>query len=299
MQVDIEIVLMPDPDFPIKTYIDSSINRNLSSQPHNHKEVELIYIPKGEMTFTVAGNQIVLNKNKIIFINSFVVHSSEVTWSDTTEMQLLQFDPNITYNTASLYEYKYLMPFMSENDIPYYIFEVDFHKDYTALLNLMREILIEFQMKSIAYEISIKAALYKILTLLYRNEILSFSQNNIYKQKELLKKLEKVLAFVERNYFEDISVEDACNLTNFNYSYFCRLFREASGKSFIEYLNFVRVSVAEKLMLTTDKSITDIIGETGFSSMSYFNRVFKSVKGVSPSSYRKANSLQKHKNNIY
>ena len=111
--------------------------------------------------------------------------------------------------------------------------------------------------------------------MLYRNGVLNFnSANSIYKQKETFLKLDKVIEYVESHYNENINVEKACELLNINYYYFCRLFKKATGSTFIQYLNFVRISVAEKLILTTDMSITRIIMETGFSSLSYFNRIF-------------------------
>ena len=69
--------------------------------------------------------------------------------------------------------------------------------------------------------------------------------------------------------------------------YFCRLFKKGTGKSYIDYLNYVRVSTAEELLRTTDLSISIIMEKTGFTSLSYFTKVFKNQNGISPSSYRK------------
>ncbi|MBE3102525.1 MAG: helix-turn-helix transcriptional regulator [Firmicutes bacterium] len=112
--------------------------------------------------------------------------------------------------------------------------------------------------------------------------------DSLYQQNEELNRLGKVIEYIELHYNEDINVEMACGLLNLNYFYFCRMFKKVIGRTFVQYLNYVRVSVAEKLLLTTNMPITDIIMETGFSSLSYFNRIFKSHKGCSPSTFRKS-----------
>ena len=73
---------------------------------------------------------------------------------------------------------------------------------------------------------------------------------------------------------------------NFNEQYFCRLFKSIVGTSPINYINFVRVSKAEKL-LKKETSLLKVANDMGFSSLSYFNRVFKKYKHYSPGEYKK------------
>ena len=75
-------------------------------------------------------------------------------------------------------------------------------------------------------------------------------------------------------------------MMGFDRSYFCRIFKSAIGATFTEYLNFVRICKAEKKLATTSESILEISAEVGFSSVSYFNKIFKKYKNCSPSAYR-------------
>jgi AraC-like DNA-binding protein len=59
------------------------------------------------------------------------------------------------------------------------------------------------------------------------------------------------------------------------------------GKTFTNYLNYIRITEAEKLLLTTEMTMTEIAQETGFSSSSYFIQQFKQYKNISPSQFRK------------
>ena len=76
-------------------------------------------------------------------------------------------------------------------------------------------------------------------------------------------------------------------LCNMSYRYFSRIFKRVMNKSFNDYLNFVRITEAEKLLTATDMNITEIAYATGFSSSSYFIKIFSKYKNVSPSRFRK------------
>ena len=69
--------------------------------------------------------------------------------------------------------------------------------------------------------------------------------------------------------------------------YFCRFFKETFGVCFSDYIKFFRIKKAETALIETDKSVLEIAFENGFSSASYFNKVFKELKFCSPTEYRK------------
>lgn len=288
MFIEKECVEILDPSLPIKTYIVNSDERILDSRLHMHTEIEMVYIIEGSMQFTIGDDSVMVNSGNIIFINGLTVHSSETTSCSYTKICLLQFDPGLVYNTNIASEYKYLIPFIRHDNFNYYLFSKNGAKEITNIAELLIEIAMEFESKEVAYEILIKSNLYKILTILYRENILNYNLlNTLVKEKALFPKLFSVLNFVENNYSENITVQLVSNMVGLNYYYFSRLFKATTGKPFVQYLTFVRVSVAEKLLLTTDKSITEIISFTGFSSLSYFNRSFKKLKRCNPTDYRK------------
>ena len=66
----------------------------------------------------------------------------------------------------------------------------------------------------------------------------------------------------------------------------------ATGSTFIEYLNYVRISHAERLLYRTDRSVLDVAMDVGFSSVSYFNRIFKRFRNCTPNDFRKASYLR-------
>ena len=70
-------------------------------------------------------------------------------------------------------------------------------------------------------------------------------------------------------------------------SAFCKFFKRASGKTFSDYTNEIRIAFACQLLIETDMSISEIATASGFDSMSYFNRVFLKKKKIQPAAFRK------------
>ena len=98
--------------------------------------------------------------------------------------------------------------------------------------------------------------------------------------------LNRLFEYVNAHFSEDISLEQAADITGYSKYYFTRIFKECTGQTFMEYLRSVRISKAEKLLLNKTFSISTIAFSSGFSSLTTFNRVFKQMKGCSPSEYQ-------------
>ena len=84
-----------------------------------------------------------------------------------------------------------------------------------------------------------------------------------------------------------ISLEMLAQMFYVSPYYLCREFKKNTNSTIIRYINVTRIMNAQRKFMETSKNITDISKETGFSNLTHFNRVFKSVTGMSPSQYRK------------
>ena len=100
------------------------------------------------------------------------------------------------------------------------------------------------------------------------------------------RRINKVAEFINNNYNREISLSEVASLVNMSDVAFCRFFRKRTSKSFVEYLNNVRTSVATKLLADTTKPISEICFECGFNNISNFNRCFKKKKGCTPTEFR-------------
>lgn len=107
------------------------------------------------------------------------------------------------------------------------------------------------------------------------------------KGKENENRLNKVCRYLQKHASEKLTVRNAATLIHLSDSAFCKFFKRATGKTFSDYLNEVRVGFACQQLAESDKSIAGIAYECGFESLTYFNRVFLRKKGVTPRQFRK------------
>jgi AraC-like DNA-binding protein len=100
------------------------------------------------------------------------------------------------------------------------------------------------------------------------------------------KKMADVYTFIRENYFKPISLERISRIAKMSPFTFSRFFKKNCGAGFVEYLNRVRTNKAAYLLRETDYQIQDIATESGFVSISNFNKQFRKTEGISPRDYR-------------
>jgi AraC-like DNA-binding protein len=244
--------------------------------PHRHDELELLLIYEGVFACNVGGKEYIGEAGDVIFVNSGVPHSTRSI--DSAVTGLLQFKQTNFLDPDIAKIIKYSVRLNNLSDEPVKILRS------ADLFNTIKEIFDESEKKGTAYEFYVKSGVYRIMGYLYREGILSDAEK-LYSTKEMQKIL-PALAYINSSYAEDVTLEEASAKLSFDPSYFCRLFKSAVGATFTEYLNFVRVCKAEKLLSETDGSVIEISEAVGFSSVSYFNRVFKKFRGCTPRYYR-------------
>ncbi len=99
--------------------------------------------------------------------------------------------------------------------------------------------------------------------------------------------IKKSLYYINQNINEDISLDSICHLINMNKSYFCTIFKKHTGKTFSEYINHRRISIAKKLIQSSKLSLSEISFYCGFNNYSYFCKVFKRTTLATPIEFRK------------
>lgn len=101
------------------------------------------------------------------------------------------------------------------------------------------------------------------------------------------KKLERVIEFIKENYTSSISREGIASAVDMSPDHLSRSFKRHTGKRIDSYINELRIMEAKRQLLETDKTVIRIAFDTGFESISPFNRVFLDIEGMSPTKYRK------------
>lgn len=97
---------------------------------------------------------------------------------------------------------------------------------------------------------------------------------------------EKMMLYIDNNYYSDISLEDVAKIGNYNPNYVSQLFKFKVGMNFHEYITRIRLLNAIADLNGTDKSMTEISLDNGFTSGKTFSRNFKKMYGMTPSEYK-------------
>jgi len=100
------------------------------------------------------------------------------------------------------------------------------------------------------------------------------------------RRIDAVTRFIIEHLIEPLRLEDAADVAHLSASAFSRFFRRATGKSFVRYVNELRVARACRLLTETEHSITSIAFESGFGNLANFNRRFREIKQLRPREFR-------------
>ena len=93
---------------------------------------------------------------------------------------------------------------------------------------------------------------------------------------------------MERRFRDQLTQRECADLVGLTPSAFCRLFKSSMHRTFTQYVNDLRTDEACRLLASGQQRVTSIAFLAGFENLSYFNRVFRRTKGMSPSAYREA-----------
>ena len=250
---------------------------------HWHNAVELVYNASGACSISVSGSEYSLSDGDMLLIPTGEIH--EITTCSTNGRQYF-----IQFNISTLDGFggiNGITPFMERTakicrtEDPGLQSSVEM-----CILQLIRE----HENKDYAYALSLNARIFDIIVLISRNHMKSFLYGNKSSSKKMagLQQINKAFEYIKNNFPLPVTLKDAANAAGFSEYYFSRLFKEYTGQSFLSYLNTYRIKHAEKLLKSTEMPVLDIAMESGFNSLPTFNRIFKRVKGCSPTFYRKA-----------
>lgn len=100
-------------------------------------------------------------------------------------------------------------------------------------------------------------------------------------------KIQKAIKYLNTHYSENITIAGMAEQLEMNPSYFRHLFKASTRMSFKSYITYLRLSQAQKLLLATNRSVSEIVSEVGYSNVSQFYTVFYKFAHLSPAQYRK------------
>lgn len=271
-------------EFPYNTYL-CSIPRDFPSVPlHWHSEIELIVIKKGRGFVSADFLKTPVSSGDIVIIRPGQLHSIEQDGAYAMEYENIIFKPDLLISDSSdLCAVQFITPLML-GTIPSDTYLTPALSYYQTAAEYIRQIDLLCATRLEGYQLAVKGYLFQILFLLISNQ--NKKETASASQMKSLEKMKTILKYVEQHYAEHISIDDMATLTYYSKSHFMKFFKAHMGMGFIEYLNNYRLTMAERLLRSSDASILDIAEQSGFDNLSYFNRIFKRKYGDAPGRWR-------------
>jgi len=159
---------------------------------------------------------------------------------------------------------------------------------YPKVRTLMEEITQCYSQKVFLWELSIFSKLLELLILVGEHQLNHIEGFHVgdRKEKEYVEKFTDICQYLHNHCTEELSLEQVAFISGFSKYHFARLFKQFAHVPFYKYVSLQRIAIAEQLLTNPQMSITDIALQCGFGSMSSFIRMFKLIKGHTPSAYR-------------
>lgn len=273
--------------FPYTTYI-CSIPLDFYNVPmHWHEEMELIYIKKGTGLVSIDFELHQVSAGSICLVLPGQLHEISQFENESMEYENIIFHPNILYSRQTddcsrdffkpLLTGKLLLPSIyTPKSIAY--------EDIAACIDGADEICKQYPT---AYQFGLKSQLFGLFFQLFGHYGKESSAKHESTKQRSLEKLKQILKYLENHYMEKLTIADIAEEAGLSQSHFMKYFKTTMGTSFIEYLNSYRLTMAARLLLSSDSTILAISEEVGFDNLSNFNRLFRKKYNTTPSNYRK------------
>lgn len=255
----------------------SETNTLFPTKPHNHNEIEMLYILKGKSQVRINGEVFVANEGDVIFVNPLEVHSLIAERSNEYCHRCICFDINLISDSAlqkDITDGRAVLPtLITADDLHNEFFSRKFCEIYSAI-----------EKEDVTLNLEVTSFINLMFAYLIKNSLLS---ENLKMGKDT-RFCDRVLKYIAKNYGENITSNQAAQELSFNQSYFCRAFKRNFGMSFSEYLNMYRISASKKLIENSGESVADIALKCGFVNPDYFTKCFKKIMNLTPSEYKKS-----------
>lgn len=268
-------VLKLDDDLPGKVILYEKPGKECFTKKHRHKGLEIDYLIRGRMWASINSKDYDLLEGEYILIDSESAHQTCGKFPDKTVRYLVV-----------LFSYSYIKTYFKDFDL----YQFDLDKSQQAKFKVkeqLNSILFELENESKFSKLKISCAMNQILSMLFTKcsefrsdaaERIKITEND-YAQK--------AICFIKENFRERITLEDISAYVGLKPTYFSRFFRKATGKTFINYLNLVRLENALTDMQENGKNEKTAAIKNGFSDVKPFISVFKSIYVCSLSEYIK------------
>ena len=261
------------PDFPVEYYYIDKTHPRYVMAAHWHKEFEIIRVLDGHLTVYLNTAKYELGKGECLFIEGGCLKRA---MPKDCAYECLVFDAAMLEQQSSLN--------ISELTFQNYIApeEAEVHQTIQGLLSAMAE-------RQPYYKLDVTGLIYKLFYQLLQKKFIL--QTTTPTADRGLKTVISLLKWIKKNYTQEITLEKISQYAGLSEKYLCRIFKAYTSKTIMDYVNEIRIEQACVELAYT--SVTEAAFNCGFNNLSYFCKLFKKYKGMTPREYKKQALPQK------
>jgi len=249
---------------------------------HYHEEIELNYISNAEGAQRIVGESIEdISDKELVLVGSNLVHGwrqNNASLEGVNEITV-QFHQDLfgkEFLERSIMKPIRDMLYRSQRGI---LFSYDISENIGArLLKISKIDGIDYflEMISLLHDLAVS-----------RNQRLLSVTNPDISNFEVDTRLKTLHDYVQSNYTLDITLDQVAKYMNMSVVSFNRFIKKRTSKTFIQYLQDIRIGYASRWLIEKELNIAEIAYNSGFNNITHFNRSFKKIKGCTPTQYRK------------
>lgn len=247
---------------------------------HFHSAVEVILPLKGEVLIVAEDAEYHVRESEVLIIPAGCSHSLHM--SQGSERELILYEMNGVF---TLKEFSVLRQMISK---PIYLTQEmectePVRRKFFELIQVHRSNAMLRNMHNYALLLEI----YALLGENYLNTSATAAErNSLHRQLSGEDAFNRALDHLNRSYMDDMTLDSLAAYAGFSRYTLSRMFRQHTGLTFTQYLSKRRVDMAMELLSSTKMPVTQVALQCGFNSIATFNRVFREVKGCTPTQYR-------------
>ena len=267
-------------NFPIEYYYVDERHPRYLMPYHWHKEYEIIRILKGHFTITIDGETCSANAGDLIFINQGLIHGGI---PENGIYECIVFDLQfLLMHGAAMTQYMTKLTGCS------ILIQSHFTRCDKDLFAIAAQLFEAVEKKAPAYELNTVGALYLFLGIIFQKNYYTAYTKTTRRNLKEANHIKPVLEYIENHYMEKISLEKMSRIAGISPKYFCRCFKIFFHMTASDYLNYKRVEQACYELTVLDKSVSEVVFDCGFHDTSYFIRIFKKYKGMTPNQLKQS-----------
>ena len=244
---------------------------------HLHTDIELICADSGSLACSIHDEEVLLQENEALLINPLFHH------------KLRALEPSsVTYIQIDITKYS-IQDFSRVSDNFNTFISHRFLKSYCRISQDSELYRLFMQMKQEAirqqngFQLYLKGYIYQTAAYINRH----FISPQVIPEKQL-SDIIPVVAYIESNCLSRIYLDGIAQATGIEKYRLCKRFKQATGRTIVDYVNFIRLQKALELLAEGNGNISETAFSSGFSSVQYFNRLFKKYYACTPSQYIKS-----------